>query len=180
MDYYNVAMEEINDHKEVEKKTLDACYQRSTAAAGPRRRAHNRFGEFIGERLAAALPEWRALPYVLPAVAHGCQLAICWLLGAFAASAFEKGAYMDGWQEALRRCWRAGAFATGTLILCTQAKTYAVLSAAGLEPVLGASFEGDVAMINSVNELVVDALTQATALTAFRLYRAADAEGYDQ
>ena len=125
-------------------------------------------------------PEWRALPYVLPAVAHGCQLAICWLLGAFAASAFEKGAYMDGWQEALRRCWRAGAFATGTLILCTQAKTYAVLSAAGLEPVLGASFEGDVAMINSVNELVVDALTQATALTAFRLYRAADAEGYDQ
>ena len=101
-------------------------------------------------------------------------------LGAFAASAFEKGAYMDGWQEALRRCWRAGAFATGTLILCTQAKTYAVLSAAGLEPVLGASFEGDVAMINSVNELVVDALTQATALTAFRLYRAADAEGYDQ
>ena len=53
-------------------------------------------------------PEWRALPYVLPAVAHGCQLAICWLLGAFAASAFEKGAYMDGWQEALRRCWRAG------------------------------------------------------------------------
>ena len=112
-------------------------------------------------------PEWRALPYVLPAVAHGCQLAICWLLGAFAASAFEKGAYTDGWQEALRRCWRAGAFATGTLILCTQAKTYAVLSAAGLEPVLGASFEGDVAMINSVNELEVDALTQATALTAF-------------
>ena len=55
-----------------------------------------------GEGSPAGLSGCRLLG-VLPAVAHGCQLAICWLLGAFAASAFEKGAYTDGWQEALRR-----------------------------------------------------------------------------
>ena len=63
---------------------------------------------------------YRGLPYILPAFSHGTGLAICWLLGALAASAFEAEAYMGSWQEALSRTWRGGAFATGLLLFATQ------------------------------------------------------------
>jgi len=117
------------------------------------------------------MPAWRALPYIPPALLHGTQLATCWTLGALAASAYERAAFCDGLKTALARTWRGGAFATGMLLLGTQAHTYVELSALGLEPVFGVSFETDVKLINIANSVTIDVAVQATALTAFRIYR---------
>eukprot|EP00967_Tisochrysis_lutea_P144278 scaffold269218_cov30-Tisochrysis_lutea.AAC.1 len=87
------------------------------------------------------MPAWRALPYIPPAIVHGTQLASCWVLGALAANAFEREAFCGGLGTALSRTWRAGAFAIGVLLLGTQMRTYVELTAAGLEPFLGASRE---------------------------------------
>ncbi|EOD37553.1 hypothetical protein EMIHUDRAFT_225440 [Emiliania huxleyi CCMP1516] len=121
------------------------------------------------------VPHVRSLPYVLPALTHGVQLASCWTLGALAASAFERDAFCGSLGEALRRTWRGGAFASGLLLLCTQAHTYYAFDAAGLEPVLGASFEGDVRLINIANDVILDVLAQAFAITGFRIFRWYDA-----
>ena len=116
------------------------------------------------------VPQFRALPYVLPALAHGSVLACCWLLGALSANAFEAGAFRGTLAEALSRTWRGGAFSTGLLLLSTQWVTFVTFSAEGLDPYLGASHEVDVRLINIANELVVDVAASAVALTAFRIW----------
>jgi hypothetical protein len=122
------------------------------------------------------MPAWRALPYIPPALVHGTQLATCWTLGALAANAYERAAFCADLGTSISRTLRAGAFATGMLLLGTQIHTYLELSAVGLEPFLGASREVDVILINIANSVVIDVLAQASSLTAFRIYRWWDAQ----
>ena len=77
----------------------------------------------------------RGLPYIFPAWSHASALVACWVPGALAAAAFEKGAFTGSLSEAIRRTWKAGAFATGVLLLCTQATTASSLAAAGIDQV---------------------------------------------
>ena len=60
------------------------------------------------------IPAWRALPYVPPTLAHGSALALCWLLGALAARAFEADAFAKDLRSAIASTWKAGAFAIGS------------------------------------------------------------------
>lgn len=120
---------------------------------------------------------WRGLPYILPTVSHGATLAACWLLGALASAAFERDAFMGSWQEALSRTWRGGAFAVGLLLLGTQATTSVALAERGLDPLV-ASEQADFLVLARLFEVITDVVVQAGALTAFRLYRWADAQGW--
>ena len=119
----------------------------------------------------------RGLPYILPAFTHGSALAACWTLGALAASAYESEAYIGSMREALARTWRGGAFAIGTLILCTQLATSVALAQQGLDPLLP-SAEADYRLLSTAFEVITDVVVQAVGLTAFRLYRWQDAQRY--
>ena len=123
---------------------------------------------------------YRGLPYILPALSHGAALAACWLLGALASSAFEREAFMGSAGDALSRTWKAGAFATGMLLLCTQFTTFVSFSLQGLDYYgpLGASREADMQIISTAFELICDVAVSAVGLTAFRLYRWRDAQDY--
>ena len=85
-------------------------------------------------------------------------------------------------QAAIARTWRAGAFAVGLLLLCTQFSTYVSLSAQGLDPYTIPSTEGidqyaqaDLQILKTAFEVACDVGVQAVYLTMFRLYRWADA-----
>ena len=94
------------------------------------------------------VPPLRSLPYILPAVSHGAGLAGCWLLGALAANAFEKEAYMGTLGDTLSRTWRGGAFSVGVLLLCTQFDYSATLLTQGVDP-FEASREGGLPHANN-------------------------------
>lgn len=118
----------------------------------------------------AGVPPIRALPFILPVIAHGSALAFCWLLGALAASAFERRAFCDSLGETLARTWRAGAFATGVLILGTQFAAYDALNSMEVP-----SAAADLKISSYASEVVVDVATQAFSITAFRVFRWWDA-----
>ena len=80
-------------------------------------------------------------------------------------------------REALARTWRGGAFAIGTLILCTQLATSVALAQQGLGPLLP-SAEADYRLLSTAFEVITDVVVQAVGLTAFRLYRWQDAQRY--
>lgn len=122
----------------------------------------------------------RGLPFVPPALAHASQLCACWLLGALSAEAFAADAFTSTFLEAIRRTWRAGAFATGLLLFSTQISTYFMLSSEGLDPYLGASAEADLRLVGIANSVIVDVAVQAVGLTAFRIFRWWDAVGRRQ
>lgn len=127
----------------------------------------------------AGIPNVRALPFILPTLAHGSALSVCWLLGALAAQAFESGAYMGSWREALARTVKGGAFSTGILILGTQAAVNARLDAMGLDPyVAGGSYAADLVLTSTANEVIVDTTVSAVGLIGFRLFRWWDAQAY--
>ena len=127
----------------------------------------------------AGMPNVRALPFVLPTLAHGSALSVCWLLGGLAAQAFESGAYMGSWREALSRTVKGGAFSTGLLILGTQTVLNARLDAMGLDPyVAGGSYAADLVIAGTANELIVDTAVSAVGLIGFRLFRWWDAQAY--
>ena len=123
------------------------------------------------------VPPLRSLPYILPAVSHGAGLAGCWLLGALAANAFEKEAYMGTLGDTLSRTWRGGAFSVGVLLLCTQFDYSASLLTQGVDP-FEASREADYRTLTTAFEVITDVSVQAVGLTAFRIYRWADAQQY--
>lgn len=99
------------------------------------------------------------------------------MLGALAASAFESAAYTGTLREALARTWKAGAFATGVLLLGSQANGAVQLLALGVNP-LDASREADRLAITTAFEVITDVLVQAGGLTAFRVFRWWDAQQY--
>jgi len=135
----------------------------------------------------AALPptiDWRGIPYILPTLAHGSELAFCWVLGALAANAYESEAYTGTLREAISRTWRAGAFAVGVLLLSTQLATSISLSSQGLDPAsvvttagIDSGSSADVQIITSLFEVVCDVGVQAVQLTLFRAYRWREAQG---
>ena len=125
------------------------------------------------------VPAWRGLPYIVPACSHGAGLAACWILGALAAEAFERGAYLGTWQEAFSRTWKGGAFAAGILLLSTQVSTFVALTERGLDPStagLGIDPAADLEVIRRGFEATCDIAVQCVGLTAFRIYRWRDAQ----
>lgn len=117
-------------------------------------------------------PSWRGAAYVLPAIAHGAKLASVWVCGALAARAYERRAFDGSLGEAVGRTLRGGCFATGLLILVTQIEVGHRFAEAGLgDPVMNASREGDAIVNGAVSELVVDVVSEATAIVGWRVVR---------
>ena len=115
------------------------------------------------------VPQIRAIPYILPTIAHGSQLAFCWLLGALAASAFQRDAFCSSLLETISRTLRAGAFASGVLILGTQLVAYDIVGNVEL------SAAANIKLNSLASEVSVDIISQAIALILFRIFRYYDA-----
>ena len=117
-------------------------------------------------------PSWRGAAYVLPAIAHGAKLASLWVCGALAARAYERDAFDGSLGEAVRRALRGGCFATGLLLLVTQSEVAAEFAVKDLgDPVMNASREGDAILYRAMSELVVDVVSEATAIVGWRMIR---------
>ena len=117
-------------------------------------------------------PSWRGAAYVLPAIAHGAKLASLWVCGALAARAYERDAFDGSLGEAVRRTLRGGCFATGLLLLVTQSEVAAEFAVKDLgDPVMNASREGDAILYRATSELVVDVVSEATAIVGWRMIR---------
>ena len=58
--------------------------------------------------------------FLAPTLIHGAALACCWLAGCLAAKAYEKEAYEGDLGTVIFSTIKAGAFASGLLILSTQ------------------------------------------------------------
>jgi len=131
----------------------------------------------------AALPSWlrpisRTLvttrgALVAPALIHGANLAVCWVLGALAAKGFESEAFDiskgKGYGTVLVRIFQAGAFATGLLILAMQVDLFIEF---GRTVHWGESEDIDFRLRLAVVELINDVFFEALTLTSWRVYHA--------
>ena len=72
----------------------------------------------------------------------------------------------------MRRTLRGGCFATGLLLLVTQSEVAAEFAVKDLgDPVMNASREGDAILYRATSELVVDVVSEATAIVGWRMIR---------
>jgi len=108
-----------------------------------------------------------------PTLIHGAGLACCWTLGALAARAFEADAFNvsggRGYSEVIARTLKAGAFATGLLILATQID---LTNEFGGYVQLGYSDVTDARIAQALDEVLRDILFEASTLFGWRMYRA--------
>lgn len=109
-----------------------------------------------------------------PTLIHGAGLACCWLLGALAAKAYERKAIDPtveggGYGAVFATIIKAGAFATGVLILATQAD---LLFEFGRFVQPGESEATDLRLLSAWVEVLNDVVFEATSLTMFRVYLA--------
>ena len=109
-----------------------------------------------------------------PTLIHGAGLACCWLLGALAAKAYESKAIYPtveegGYVTVITTILKAGAFATGVLILATQVD---LLFEFGRLVQPGESDEADLRILSAWVEVLNDIVFEATTLTFFRLFLA--------
>lgn len=108
-----------------------------------------------------------------PTLIHGAGLACCWTLGALAARAFEAEAFNvsggRGYSEVVARTLKAGAFATGVLIIATQVN---LTNELGGYVRLGESDVTDIRIFTAFDELLKDILFEASTLFGWRIYRA--------
>ena len=108
-----------------------------------------------------------------PTLIHGAGLASCWILGALAARAFESEAFDvtggKGYGEPIARTLKAGAFATGCLILATQIDLQNEL---GGYVQFGYSDATDVRIAQALDEVLRDIFFEASILFGWRMYRA--------
>jgi hypothetical protein len=126
----------------------------------------------IPSTLGGLVPNWRGLPYLVPAIGHGTKLATVWLVGALAGKAYQRRAFDGSFKEAMKRTTQAGCFAVGLLIVVTQFEVAHKFDVAGLgEPLLGGSREGDLILNGALSELLVDIASEAAALLAWRAIR---------
>jgi len=126
----------------------------------------------IPSTLGGLVPNWRGLPYLVPAIGHGTKLATVWLVGALAGKAYQRRAFDGSFKEAMKRTTQAGCFAVGLLIVVTQFEVAHKFDVAGLgEPLLGSSREGDLILNGALSELLVDIASEAAALLAWRASR---------
>mmetsp|Transcript_10573 Transcript_10573/g.29719 ORF Transcript_10573/g.29719 Transcript_10573/m.29719 type:complete len:261 (-) Transcript_10573:227-1009(-) len=107
-----------------------------------------------------------------PTLIHGAGLATCWVLGALAARAFESEAFDvsggKGYGEPIARTLKAGAFATGCLILATQID---LQNEFGGYVQLGYSDGTDVRIAQALDEVLKDIVFEASTLFGWRMYR---------
>lgn len=121
--------------------------------------------------------------FVAPALIHGAALAVCWVTGALAAKAYEADGILMGKVQdesengelktltpVIVRVLKAGAFATGLLILATQIDLF--LESGGTYVQYGASEETDFRIQVAVVELVNDVFFEAMSLLTWRVYLA--------
>ena len=108
-----------------------------------------------------------------PTLIHGAGLASCWILGALAARAFESAAFdvsgEKGYGEPIARTLKAGAFATGCLILATQID---LQNEFGGYVQFGYSDATDVRIAQALDEVLRDIFFEASILFGWRMYRA--------
>jgi hypothetical protein len=110
---------------------------------------------------------------VAPTLIHGAGLAVCWIAGALAARGFESDSFNvsggRGYGTVATRIVQAGAFATGLLILTTQADLFLEYGR-WVQP--GESEEIDLRLLTAIVELINDVVFEAFTLGGWRLYRA--------
>lgn len=116
---------------------------------------------------------WQARGSLLaPALIHGAGLACCWIAGALASQAYENKAIdptVEGWGTVVGTVVKAGAFASGVLILSTQLD---LLLEFGRWIQLGESQETDRRIITAFFEVASDIFFEATAISSLRFYLA--------
>ena len=106
--------------------------------------------------------------FLAPTLVHGAGLACCWLAGCLAAEAYAKSAYEGTIGEVLTSTIKAGAFASGLLILATQFDLYRDM---GGYYQLGESPETDLQITRHTVELINDIVFQAVVLLVWRVIR---------
>jgi len=110
-----------------------------------------------------------------PTLIHGAGLAVCWILGALAARAYESDAFVvskesgEGYGSVIKKIFQAGSFATGLLILSTQVDLFFEYGRY-VQP--GESVEIDIRLLCAITELINDVAFEAVVLGSWRLYRA--------
>lgn len=108
-----------------------------------------------------------------PTLVHGAGLAVCWTMGALAARAYESDAFNvsgnRGYKEPIIRTLKAGAFATGLLVLSTQIDLFLEF---GRYVDVGESEETDIRLLEALVEVINDVVFEAVILFAWRMYRA--------
>ena len=115
---------------------------------------------------------------VAPALIHGAALASCWIVGALAAKTYERAAIaptkenpgVGGYGTVLWRVVQAGAFATGVLILATQADLLLEYRGVFVQP--GDSPEIDLRILTGAVEVINDVFFEALCLVTWRLFLA--------
>jgi hypothetical protein len=115
---------------------------------------------------------------VAPALIHGAALASCWIVGALAAKTYERAAIapteenpgVGGYGTVLWRVVQAGAFATGVLILATQADLLLEYKGQWVQP--GDSPEIDLRILTGAVEVINDVFFEALCLVTWRLFLA--------
>ena len=116
---------------------------------------------------------WFKGALLVPTLIHGAGLACCWTLGALAAEAYAREAWDvsddKGYGTVISRTLKAGAFATGVLIIATQID---LLSQMGGYVQLGYSQATDIRLLTAGDELLRDIFFEATTLFLWRIYRA--------
>jgi hypothetical protein len=123
-------------------------------------------------------PSWAAPLYdytftprgalLAPTLVHGAGLACCWLLGCLAAKAFERESYEGDVSQVILATAKAGAFATGLLILGTQldlAQEFGGLVQIGDDTV------SDIRIYRAFVEATNDVFFEAMTLLTWRLFR---------
>lgn len=104
-----------------------------------------------------------------PTLIHGAGLACCWIAGALAAQAYEKRAIdptVEGYGSVISTILKAGAFASGTLILGTQLD---LLLEFGRYVQPGESEEIDLRLLSATVEVLNDIIFEASTITTMRL-----------
>lgn len=103
-----------------------------------------------------------------PTLVHGAGLACCWLLGCLAAKAFEKESYEGDVSQVVLSTAKAGAFATGLLILGTQ---FDLVHDLGGFVQIGDDPLSDLRIYRALVEVINDVFFEAVTLISWRLVR---------
>ena len=131
---------------------------------------------------------------VAPTLIHGAALATCWIGGALAARAYERASISPvrrrkrppsaaaeasadtvwDYSAVIQAILRAGAFATGLLLLATQTDLFLEYHGRWIQ--LGESEETDFRLLVGAVELMNDVVFEAVTLTAWRLVLAYQTE----
>lgn len=126
-----------------------------------------------------------------PTLIHGAGLAVCWIAGALAAQMYEKDAFilrelgevqgdspseLNLWDKVRRydtvlfRLIKAGAFATGILIVSTQVDL--LLEFKGHYVQFGESPETDLRLLVATVEVINDVFFEALVIGSWRIIHA--------